>query len=183
MVRRQLFNIVLLGLVLFAIAFAAAPWFAFRALKANARDQDVAGLSELVDFRALRTSLRAQVRAPEPEPAAAPDARPDIWRDPLGAMRRALEPLAEPLAPLTAPPGRSGGYVAPRTCLIVPGFGFAEEELDHIFDAGFRCERAAALCFLCGGLAYAERSSHTWLLFPATTNLSWDNLCRIVPTN
>ncbi|MBA4795137.1 DUF2939 domain-containing protein [Phenylobacterium sp.] len=114
MVRRQLFNIVLLGLVLFAIAFAAAPWFAFRALKANARDQDVAGLSELVDFRALRTSLRAQVRAPEPEPAAAPDARPDIWRDPLGAMRRALEPLAEPLAPLTAPPARIEPYLTPE---------------------------------------------------------------------
>ena len=87
------------------------------------------------------------------------------------------------LPPLRPGGAVSGGYVAPRTCLIVPGFGFAEEELDHIFDAGFRCERAAALCFLCGGLAYAERSSHTWLLFPATTNLSWDNLCRIVPTN
>ena len=57
------------------------------------------------------------------------------------------------LPPLRPGGAVSGGYVAPRTCLIVPGFGFAEEELDHIFDAGFRCERAAALCFLCGGLA------------------------------
>ena len=85
------------------------------------------------------------------------------------------------LPPLRPGGAVSGGYVAPRTCLIVPGFGFAEEELDHIFDAGFRCERAAALCFLCGGLARA--SSHTWLLFPDTTNLTGRTLCRIVPTN
>lgn len=114
MVRRQLFQIFLTGLVLFALAFAAAPWFAFRALKANARDGDVAGLNELVDFRAVRASLRDQVRAPEPERSAAEGApAPDIWRDPVGAMRRALEPLAEPLAPLTAPPPRLEPYLSP----------------------------------------------------------------------
>ena len=52
------------------------------------------------------------------------------------------------LPPLRPGGAVSGGYVAPRTCLIVPGFGFAEEELDHIFDAGFRCERAADFVFL-----------------------------------
>lgn len=117
MVKRQLFHIFLTCLVLFCVAFAAAPWFAYRALKANARDGDVAGLAELVDFRAVRTSLRDQVRAPELEPSAdgtRPSAAQNVWRDPLGAMRRALEPLAEPLAPLTAPPARLEPYLTPE---------------------------------------------------------------------
>ncbi len=114
MMRGQFFRLVLLGLALFALSFAAAPWFAFRALKANARDQDVAGLSQQVDFRALRASLRDQVRAPEALPTPGPAGAPDPWRDPLGAMRRALEPLTEPLAPLTAPPPRIEPYLTPQ---------------------------------------------------------------------
>ncbi|MFP5448617.1 MAG: DUF2939 domain-containing protein [Alphaproteobacteria bacterium] len=113
MVRRQLFQIFVLCLVLFGLAFALAPWFAFRALKANARDHDVAGLSEMVDLRAVRASLRDQVEEPgrpAPEPG---QAAPDIWRDPLGAMRRALEPFAEPLSPLTPAPARLEPYLTP----------------------------------------------------------------------
>lgn len=116
MVRRQLFKIFLVCLVLFGLGFAAAPWFAYRALKANARDQDVAGLAEMVDFRALRTSLRDQVREPPPPERAAGEAgaAPDIWRDPMGAVRRALEPFAEPLAPLTPAPARLEPYLTPE---------------------------------------------------------------------
>ena len=105
MVRRQLFQIFVLCLVLFGLAFALAPWFAFRALKANARDHDVAGMAEMVDLRAVRASLRDQVEEPG-QPAPVPGETPDIWRDPLGAMRRALEPFAEPLSPLTPAPAR-----------------------------------------------------------------------------
>ncbi len=110
MVRRQLFQIFVLCLVLFGLAFALAPWFAFRALKANARDQDVAGMAEMVDLLAVRDSLRDQVEEPG-QPAPAPGEAVDIWRDPLGAMRRALEPFAEPLAPLTPAPARLEPYL------------------------------------------------------------------------
>lgn len=114
MVRRQLFQIFVLCLVLFSLAFALAPWFAFRALKANARDQDVAGLAEMVDVRALRASLRDQVEeAGRPAPEPGENGAIDIWRDPMGAMRRALEPFAEPLSPLTPAPARLEPYLTP----------------------------------------------------------------------
>ncbi|MAK81275.1 DUF2939 domain-containing protein [Phenylobacterium sp.] len=114
MVRRQLFQIFVLCLVLFGLAFALAPWFAFRALKANARDHDVAGLAEMVDLRAVRASLRDQVEEPgQPAPAPGEAGPGDIWRDPLGAMRRALEPFAEPLSPLTPAPARLEPYLTP----------------------------------------------------------------------
>ncbi|MDP2212248.1 DUF2939 domain-containing protein [Phenylobacterium sp.] len=114
MVKRQLFQIFVLCLVLFGLAFAAAPWFAFRALKANARDQDVAGLAQLVDFRAMRASLRDQVQEPARPTALTENGEaPDVWRDPIGAMRRALEPFAEPLSPLTPAPARLEPYLTP----------------------------------------------------------------------
>ncbi|MDP1875267.1 DUF2939 domain-containing protein [Phenylobacterium sp.] len=113
MVRRELFKIFVLCLVLFGLAFALAPWFAFRALKANARDQDVAGLAEMVDLRAVRASLRDQVHEPNRAPLESDETAADIWRDPLGAMRRALEPFAEPLAPLTPAPARLEPYLTP----------------------------------------------------------------------
>jgi hypothetical protein len=72
-----------------ALAFAAAPLFAFRALAAAARDGDAQALAELIDYRLVRESLRPQLVARTP---AAPP--PDIWTDPIGAVRRAIEPLA-----------------------------------------------------------------------------------------
>ncbi len=114
MVRRQLFQIFVLSLVLFGLAFTLAPWFAFRALKANARDQDVAGLAQMVDVRAMRASLRDQVQAPDrPGPQANGTPAAEIWRDPMGAMRRALEPLTEPLEPLAPTPARLEPYLTP----------------------------------------------------------------------
>lgn len=85
---RRLSTWIIVGLALFALAFLAAPWFAFRALRADARDQDVQGLTQVVDFPAVRASLRPQVR--ELTHAAPP---PSIWTDPVGAVRQALEPI------------------------------------------------------------------------------------------
>lgn len=90
--RFDLFKIVVLGAVLFALAFVSAPWFAFRGLKAAAEAEDVSAIAELVDFPAVRKSLTTQL---VPERATTPEA-PSIWTDPFGAVRRALEPLAPP---------------------------------------------------------------------------------------
>ncbi len=90
--RLDLFKIVLLAALLFALAFFSAPWFAFRALKAAAKAEDVSAVAQLVDFPAVRKSLTTQL---VPERAVTPET-PSIWSDPLGAMRRALEPLAPP---------------------------------------------------------------------------------------
>ncbi|MDP3853909.1 DUF2939 domain-containing protein [Phenylobacterium sp.] len=91
---RAVFRLIVTLILGTALVFAAAPFFAFRALKAAARDGDTQALAELVDYRAVREGLRPQVAA---RPVAAP-APPDIWSDPVGAMRRAIEPLT------TAPP-------------------------------------------------------------------------------
>ncbi|WP_332768567.1 DUF2939 domain-containing protein [Phenylobacterium sp.] len=86
---RAVFRLVLALIVGTAVVFATAPFFAFRALKAAARDGDAHALAELVDYRAVRDGLRPQVAA-GPIAASAP---PDIWSDPIGAVRRAIEPL------------------------------------------------------------------------------------------
>jgi hypothetical protein len=85
---RRISTWIIVGLAVFALAFLAAPWFAFRALRADARDQDVQGLAQVVDFPAVRASLRPQVRELT---AKAPP--PDLWTDPVGAVRHALEPI------------------------------------------------------------------------------------------
>jgi hypothetical protein len=90
--RLDLFKIFLVLALAFAIAFASAPWFAFRALRAATASEDVAAVSELVDFPAVRKSLEGQLvpaRAATAEP-------PSVWKDPLGALKRAIEPLAPP---------------------------------------------------------------------------------------
>lgn len=85
--RLGIFHLGVLAAVIFAIAFASAPWFAFRALRSAAQSQDIQALGELVDYNAVRGGLRAQIR---PTPAAQIPP-PNIWEDPLGAMRRALQ--------------------------------------------------------------------------------------------
>lgn len=87
---RMIFRLILIAAVLASLAFAAAPFFAFRALRADARDGDVEGLAELIDYPAVRASLRTQL-ADAPLGSAGP--APSIWNDPLGAVRRAIEPL------------------------------------------------------------------------------------------
>jgi hypothetical protein len=90
---RNLLRLILALFAAGALAFAAAPLFAFRALGAAARDGDAQALAELIDYRAVRESLRPQLVA---QAAAAAPPPPDPWRDPIGAVRRALEPLAPP---------------------------------------------------------------------------------------
>lgn len=81
-----------------ALAFLAAPWFALRGLQASARDGDVNGLAELIDYGAVRSGLRAQLA-----PAASTPA-PTVWQDPVGAISRAMQaptPAADVDAHLT----------------------------------------------------------------------------------
>lgn len=101
---RKLYWTILALVVCAALAFAAAPLFAFRALAAAARDGDAQALAELIDYGAVRASLRPQLAAQARR--AAPPA-PDIWSDPIGAVRRAIEPLQ-------APPPVVERYVAPE---------------------------------------------------------------------
>ncbi len=91
--QKRIWDLIVLGIFVFAAAFASAPWFAFRALKAAAQYEDVQAIGELVDFPAVRRSLTGQLNEAQPVAAAEP---PSIWRDPLGAMRRAIEPIAPP---------------------------------------------------------------------------------------
>jgi hypothetical protein len=93
-VQKRLWDLVVLAIVIFAAAFAAAPWFAFRALKAAAQDEDVQAIGELVDFPAVRASLTGQLKALPPAGAAAEP--PSLWRDPLEVFRRAMTPIAPP---------------------------------------------------------------------------------------
>ncbi|HEY9236290.1 MAG TPA: DUF2939 domain-containing protein [Phenylobacterium sp.] len=86
---RAVFRLIVTLIVGTALAFAAAPFFAFRAVQAAARDGDGHALSQLVDYPAVRQGLRDQVGT---EPVAAP-APPDIWTDPVGAVKRAIEPI------------------------------------------------------------------------------------------
>ncbi len=90
--RFDLFKIFLVSVLAFVIAFAAAPWFAFRALQAATAAEDIQATADLVDFPALRKSLSSQLVA-QPPPSAEP---PSIWRDPIGAFRKAIEPIAPP---------------------------------------------------------------------------------------
>lgn len=86
----RFFNLIVVLLLMAGIVFLTAPWFAFRALKAGARDGDVQALAELIDYAALRTDLKGQL-GDNPQAASAP--APSLWTDPMGAIRRAVEPL------------------------------------------------------------------------------------------
>lgn len=88
---RNLARLIVALAAIAALAFAAAPLFAFRALAAAARDGDAQALAELVDYAAVRASLRPQLA--NQARAIAPPPPPDIWSDPIGAVRRAIEPL------------------------------------------------------------------------------------------
>lgn len=95
---RAVLRLIVILIVGAALAFAAAPFFAFRAMKAAARDGDGQALAELVDYGSVRAGLRTEVAA---QPVAAPPP-PDLWTDPLGVIRRAIEPIA-PTPPRVEP--------------------------------------------------------------------------------
>lgn len=105
--RRTFLILAVIGLVIGGASFVAAPWFAFRALRAAAQAGDIRAMAELIDFSAVRQSLQDQL---DPQAQAPP---PDVWRDPLGAMRHALAPL-KPSADMDA-------YLTPTSLVALTG--------------------------------------------------------------
>jgi hypothetical protein len=93
--QKRVWDLLVLAIFVFAAAFATAPWFAFRALKAAAQYEDVQAISELVDFPAVRGSLTAELNDKTPA-ATAPAEPPSIWRDPMSVFKRAIEPIVPP---------------------------------------------------------------------------------------
>ena len=80
-------NLVLLAVVVAVISFCAAPAVAFFGIRSAADANDVAGLSRLIDFSAVRQSLRPQLSG---DPAAMAPA-PTFLEDPIGAVRRQID--------------------------------------------------------------------------------------------
>ena len=92
---KRLFTIlVVVGLIGFGISFLAAPWMSFRALRAASAANDVAGIQEVVDYNAVRSSLRTQLG--EDPPNVPP---PSLWQDPIGALRGAIGQPIRPAGP------------------------------------------------------------------------------------
>ena len=81
-------NLVLLAVVAAVVSFFAAPAVAFFGIRSAADANDVAGLTRLIDFGAVRQSLRPQLSG---NPAAMAPA-PTFLEDPIGAVRRQFEP-------------------------------------------------------------------------------------------
>jgi hypothetical protein len=120
--QRFLTWVVILAVVGAALSFVAAPCVGFFALRSAAQAEDVQGLSELVDFDAVRAGLKPQLLAATPVQAPPPS----VWQDPLGALKHAIEPLQQPapdvdawlspraLAALTRGAGREAPAVAAR---------------------------------------------------------------------
>ena len=88
--RFDLFKIVVTAALIFGLAFASAPYFAFRALRAATAAEDVQATAELVDFPAVRKSLTGQLSVTQAPASVEP---PSIWKDPIGALKRSY---AEP---------------------------------------------------------------------------------------
>lgn len=80
-------NLLLLAVVAAVVSFFAAPAVAFFGIRSAADANDVAGLSRLIDFGAVRQSLRPQLSG---NPAAMAPA-PSFLEDPIGAVRRQFE--------------------------------------------------------------------------------------------
>lgn len=88
-------NLISLALVVAVVAFFAAPVVAFFGIRAAAEAGDVAGLTRLIDYDAVRASLRPQLSG-RPEPLTPP---PSILQDPVGAIRRQFDQAVTPRAP------------------------------------------------------------------------------------
>lgn len=88
--KKLLGNVLVLALVVAVVSFFAAPAVAFFAIRSAADANDVAGLTRLVDFSAVRQSLRPQLSG---NPAAMAPA-PTFLEDPIGAVRRQFDPAA-----------------------------------------------------------------------------------------
>ena len=88
-------NLILLAVVGAVIAFFAAPAVAFFGIRSAAETSDVAGLTRLIDYPAVRQSLRPQL---DGNPAASAPA-PSFIEDPIGAVRRQIEQATAPRTP------------------------------------------------------------------------------------
>lgn len=80
-------NLLLLAVIVAVVSFFAAPAVAFFGIRSAADANDVAGLSRLIDFAAVRKSLRPQLSG---DPAAMAPA-PAFLDDPIGAVRHQIE--------------------------------------------------------------------------------------------
>lgn len=96
--KRALFNLFLLAVVVAVVGFFAAPGVAFFAMRSAAQSNDVNGLSAVVDFDAVRRSLRPQLED-RPEFQAPP---PSFLQDPVGAVRRQFEDATRPTPDVNA---------------------------------------------------------------------------------
>ncbi len=96
-------NLLLLAVVVTIVSFFAAPGVAFFGIRSAADANDVAGLSRLIDFAAVRQSLRPQLSG---NPAAMAPA-PTFLEDPIGAVRRQFEP------PISASAADADAYLTP----------------------------------------------------------------------
>ena len=88
-------NLIMLAVIGAVVAFFAAPAVAFFGIRSAAEANDVAGLSRLIDFAAVRQSLRPQMSG---NPAAMAPA-PSFIEDPIGAVRREIEARTAPAGP------------------------------------------------------------------------------------
>ena len=142
--KRLVGRLLLLGLIVAAIAFLAAPVVTFFGIRSAAQANDVAGLARLIDFAAVRASLKPQL-ANRPEvmtPA------PSFMDDPIGAFRRQFDQATAPAAPnpdtyltpdaLTALMAGEGRYASTRATT-----GEAREPWPGLRYWGFQTTRLA----------------------------------------
>ena len=85
--KKLLGRLFLAALALVIVSFFVAPAVAFFAIRSAAQANDVGGLSRLIDFDAVRTSLRPQLSG-RTEALTPP---PSFMQDPIGAVRRQFE--------------------------------------------------------------------------------------------
>ncbi|WP_421729530.1 DUF2939 domain-containing protein [Brevundimonas sp.] len=110
--KALILNILAVAVVAAVVAFFAAPAVAFFGIRAAAEAGDVAGLSRLIDFDAVRASLRPQISR-RPEILTPP---PSILQDPIGAIRRQFEDTVAPVTP-GAPP--VDAWLSPTALLVL----------------------------------------------------------------
>lgn len=147
--KRLLPALILIGLVGFGVAFLAAPWMSFRALRSSAAASDVSGLQDVVDYNAVRASFRTQLG--EAPPNVPP---PSIWQDPIGALRGALG------QPIRANSPDIDSYLTPA----------ALADLSNA--AADAAPKAEGTPFRAGDLLPGLRSSHISFWDPSRTRIS-----------
>jgi hypothetical protein len=86
-VKTLLGRLFLAALALVVASFFLAPAVAFFAIRSAAQANDVGGLSRLIEFDAVRTSLRPQLSGR----AQALTPPPSFLQDPIGAVRRQFD--------------------------------------------------------------------------------------------